>query len=325
MSLKYYSLSALFALLAMCLLPAVANNYVYPSDIAEQSEQYQYRTEREDRYAGQREWAYPKAFKESDSESYYSNTEQYLSNDNYPAPERQQFQNKTNRYYSGDRQVQYLQNQPDYYDTDKQDLFGHSEHYKYSNFGSNSPGLNKSEAYRYPEQEKSGYNYISQSDAQGNNYPALSRPARHIRQKRYNRPYPQLLYPSDMEAKTRFAKRNKYSRDYEPSYRDDRKIQYVPVPVYSVPGTLPGTVPGVVTPGSMVPGYSHLSPNKNNLNPFLGLQYNPMSAPGLFPEGGNPFDSFYKTYGNHSKNMSPFASPESMFPGLSIPNLFSSQ
>ncbi len=350
MSLKYYFLLVLFIFLTLLILPAVAaNNYLFPSDVMAQAERYPYENERGGRYTEQRQWIYPETLKEPGSNPYYSKPDQYIPADHKPVSKGQAFQNQNYRYYSEDRQKQYLQEQylqkqylqkqPEY-SAYKSEPFGQSEYYKYSNLKSNN-----SQTYRYPENNNAAnssasfkdkpysyepnsyksYNYNSDESTQQNVYPALSRPARQIRQKRYNRSYPELLYPSDMEAGQRFTNNNKYVRNSDYAYSDDRQIQYVPVPVYTVPGTLPGTVPGVVTPGNMVPGYSHLSPQKNNSNPFLGQQFNPLTGMGLFPGGSNPFDSFYKTYGSHSKNISPFASPESMFPGLSIPNMFSSQ
>ncbi len=352
MSVKYYFLSVLFIFLTLLILPVVAaNNYLFPSDIIEQAEPYPYpyENEREGRYAEQRQWIYPETLKKTGSDPYYSKSEQYISVVHDPISKRQTFQKQNYRYYSEDRQVQYLPKQylskQAEHSAYKSDPFSQSERYKYSNLKSNNsqtyryPGNNnvvntsgsfKDKPYYYepnnykPENYKP-YNYNSYESTQQNVYPALSQPARQIRQKRYNRSYPELVYPGDMETRQRFTNNNKYVGSSDPSYRDDRQIQYVPVPVYTVPGTLPGTVPGVVTPGNMVPGYSHLSPQKNNSNPFFGQQFNPFTGMGLFPGGSNPFDSFYKTYGSHSKNISPFASPESMFPGSSIPNMFSSQ
>jgi hypothetical protein len=57
----------------------------------------------------------------------------------------------------------------------------------------------------------------------------------------------------------------------------------------------------------------------------MGSPYNPLTGLGGFPGGSNPFDTFYKAYDNHSQNVMPFTTPDTMVPGFSMPDMFSTQ
>ncbi len=315
-------------LILLFTMPVYAqSSYLFPSDIIDQAEQSQYDVGRVNRYASQRKWIYPE---DTQTEWPY-------------APEQA------------------------------------------------NPLIQFSREFHYP-----GENYVKQPG--GHNFQREIKKdfvpqAEYMYQRKYIQSNPGLLYPSDMEVNRRSINKNSYSpnsfssnisrpgsfpansfptkKDYDRQAgqaRQNTRIQYVPVPVYSVPGTLPGTVPGVVTPGKMVPGYSHLSPdynygglssgfprsgfprsgfpgsglprsglfsglqdqrlfnwrglNNSGISPFLGPQYNPMTGLGIFPGGSNLSDTFYKSYDDHSQNTSPFASPDTMVPGFSMPDMY---
>ena len=128
--------------------------------------------------------------------------------------------------------------------------------------------------------------------------PGFSTEIENKKQSEYRSPYPNLLYPTDMESRRHTINKNSNrpdsysfnssypSRGYDRTREFDRyveennqqvEIRYIPVPVYRVPGTLPGTVPGVITPANMVPGYSHLSPNYQRGDTFSDIQRQPLS------------------------------------------------
>jgi hypothetical protein len=350
--------------------PAVAaNNFLFPSDIVDQAEQFQHEAARNLRYMTQRQVSYPQIPQSSGKKPVYIG--------------------EGRAYGRSQPRPRFQQREPDFRHADMaNNWFDNSEQhkpkqYKYDDF-QQKPSQNVSARYNYPKQ----YSYPpSQSQRQSyypmnmsNNLPRylpnnkFGQKAVQTYQNNFAPPmmdmmvprqafdsYSNILYPSDLESKRytrgnqglqsqRFNSQNRY---VEYNSQGDN-IKYVPVPVYGVPGTLPGTVPGVVTPGNMVPGYSHLSPgyqynnlaatglgrnngllNRNShkrLNPFLG-SYSPFSTLGSgldngmggFPGLSNPFDSFYKSYGHDANNTKPFGSPESMVPGFSMPDMFSLQ
>ncbi len=343
------------SLLAVTLPVSAETNYLFPSDIIDQTEQTQYETGRTDRYATQRNWAYPEVSKSSGKKPSYS--EHYTGHDAQSA-----FEDKNRpRHHPEDARMKWFED---------------SAHYKYDNFKPAQTNKQYQQPYRNKQTYNSAQSYPGEqlpenayySDRKNNrqfearnyrsvrqnaplNYTQNSSNNRGNEQDRYSRPYPNLLYPSDMEAPKNSDRRkaysmnsfssNGYNRGSSPMRRaQNMQIQYVPVPVYSVPGTLPGTVPGVVTPGNMVPGYSHLSPvynyalpgtsmlNRNRLNNnafgnLMGTPYSPMTGMGVLPGVTNPFDSFYKIYDNDSRHNRSFTTPETMVPGFSMPDMFS--
>lgn len=362
------------------------NSYLFPSDIIDQSEQSEYDVGRASRYAAQRKWAYPETSQTSEKKVFYPDFSEYSTIDSQPVAA----QHQARPYQSQSYQSQDKHKQPRYNNMDSgSKLFDDSEYYKYSNFKANSPHTSQAELPYIPEEAPPLVQFSRELRYPGGNY--VNQPGgrnieremkkdfvpqtEYIDQRKYVQSYPNLLYPSDMEINRRsvninshspnsfssssfpansFPVKNDYGRERDPT-RPDTRIQYVPVPVYNVPGTLPGTIPGVVTPGKMVPGYSHLSPdynysglnsvfrgsgfpgsgllyglqdqrlfnnrsfNNSGLSPFLGLQYNPLTGQGIFSGESKPFDTFY----NHSQSISPFASQNSMVPGFSVPNIFS--
>ena len=391
MSLKNKALLIyLFVVISLLVMPVYAeSNYLFPSDIIDQSEQAQYDVGRANRYAERRQWVYPQESQASGNKSFYPDSNQYATSDSQRAFKQNQSQSYQNKNY----QAQQEQLQADNV-VPGANLFSESEHYKYSNFktgdSQTSPVVQRyddeqlrptgylSKGFRYPVE--SNANQFSNRIRQQKMKTDFSATAGNIKHRENAGLYPNLLYPSDMEANRRLSNKNAYRpnsfsqntfstntygshTDYGKQMEQERqniKIQYVPVPVYAVPGTLPGTVPGVVTPGKMVPGYSHLSPSSNygglspnlsnyglypglhsnlqqqrllnrrnfnqyGINPFMGSQYNPLTGLGGFPGGSNPFDTFYKTYDNHSQNVMPFTTPDTMVPGFSMPDMFSTQ
>ncbi|MCW8931632.1 MAG: hypothetical protein OQL19_15545 [Gammaproteobacteria bacterium] len=366
MFLKHNGLLFLFIAISLFSTPLYAqSNYLFPSDIIDQTEQSQYELGREARYAEQRQWVYPQVRQSSGNKPVYPG-----SNQNKP------------------RQYQNFQNQSEQIRTyENSDWVEESDHYKYDNFE-----LNNSQSSF--QTQKDHYGNAQQPDSfSGGSFYASDHNTKPIAQQKYgtrdssyysnvrssesNHPSNKLLYPSDLEVNRNLTNYNGYHSYNNQGQQFAQKqnnvqIQYVPVPVYRVPGTLPGTIPGVVTPGNMVPGYSHLSPNSshgsfnsdiynqgissqnflhqnyrsskrlrdsvptsvklnkrnisnNPMAPFMGGQLNPLDEMGFFPGGSTPFDTFYKTYDNYSTSTNPFAMPESMIPGLSMPSLFSSQ
>lgn len=346
---QFILLTVILSFVAMSAL--AETNYLFPSDIIDQTEQARYETGRADRYATQRNWTFPEVSKSSGQKPNYS--EQYISIDGRPALE----QNTRARHHPGDASLKWFED---------------SEHYKYDNFRSGQA----EQAFQQQTTDKQVYNSAqtySGVNLPDNAYYPTRKLLKHFdrRNRRYVRPdprqnpslndsvnsynnaqgrlsrsYPNLLYPSDMERQQNSGRRKAYTmnsfssnsfNERLPMYRNpaaqNQQIQYVPVPVYGVPGTLPGTVPGVVTPANMVPGYSHLSPaynfavpgtgtfnrkrlNNNAYGNLLATPYSPMSSGlGAFPGVSNPFDSFYKTYENNSQHSWPFTSPENMVPG----------
>lgn len=393
--LKYcFIIIPVFVFILLSVIPVyAAGDYLFPSDIIDQSEQSQYDIGRVSRYAKQREWVFPQISQATEKKQFYSAAEQYIPVDEqsgYGIYQAQQYRPQAGdsygyekyKYDAQDHQTQYPPKQP-FFSHSKEGLTDRFAHFNNNNFKKYQPQAIVQPRYyqsdsRQQSRQFSGdypnpkQGYPGQNDTEQYNSTRFSEQNLNLdlrddytQQRQYKGSYPHLLYPSDMEKNQRLSQAKSYNpNSFSPynslPYNDDAKnVKYVPVPVYSVPGTLPGTVPGVVTPGHMVPGYSHLSPdyaygsdlvnhqlsNQNSLNqrglnrqllngkgfnkkaisPFMGTQYNPMSGMGLFPGGSNPFDSFYKSFDNQTHSTSPFAAPGSMLPGFSIPNMFSSQ
>ena len=331
--LMLISIVLISIVLLLFVMPLYAENgYLFPGDVSDQSKPFQYDAGRVNRYASQKPLIYPQTSRASMQKPVYPDSDGVGGYKYYKY-------NNSNTNYS--------QKLPPVQRYKQEQLY---------------PSDNFSRDVRYP-----GEDFVHQLDyrkIQQKVKTNFANEARNIKQKRFPGPYPKLLYPSDMETNWRSINKSSYSpnsfssnsfqsyKNYSSMSeveRPNRQIQYVPVPVYSVPGTLPGTVPGVVTPGKMVPGYSHLSPDysygslqserlnsgliqpkllnrksldKSGINSFTNSQYNPLTGSGLFPGGSSPFDSFYKTYGSYSRNISPFGAPDSMVPGLSMPGLF---
>lgn len=399
MSLKHNALLIyVFVVISLFATPVYAeNNYLFPSDIIDQSEQAQYDVGRQKRYENRRQWVYPQDSQASGQKPFYPDSNSYAASDSQRAFEQNQSQAYQNKNYQARQEQLQLDNI-----APGSDLFRESEHYKYSNFKTDdsqaSPPVERynneqarpagdfSKGFRYPVETNA--NQFSKRIRQQQMKTDPSAIAGNIKHREKAGLYPNLLYPSDMEANRRLSNKNAYRSnsfsqntfstnpygsytDYDKQLgqkRQNIKIQYVPVPVYAVPGTLPGTVPGVVTPGTMVPGYSHLTPgtnygglnpglstyglypgshsglyrglhsglqqpglpnrrnfNRSGINPFMGSPYNPLTGLGGFPGGSNPFDTFYKAYDNHSQNVMPYTTPDTMVPGFSMPDMFSTQ
>ncbi|MCU7940511.1 MAG: hypothetical protein KZQ64_04815 [gamma proteobacterium symbiont of Bathyaustriella thionipta] len=320
-------LSSILLLLIVTSVSA-GTKYLFPSDVIDQSEQAQYDIERVERYESQRNWYYPQEQSRVEKNIFY--------------PESKQFQIRK-----------------------KSSWYEQSDHYKYDDFNLNTlPGgqIHQPEQY-YPTND-----FNRETQYQKDNYPkqySVEQP-RNIRppaatnkmQQRYiPESFRKPVYASDFDANGYITNKpsvnmNPYTvPSYDsPLYKNEAynsrpnydwtndngkqqvQIQYVPVPVYKVPGTLPGTVPGIVTPGNMVPGYSHLSPNyehskkkSNNskgMYDVMGSPYNPFSGFGIFPGDSNPFNGLYKSYNNSSENGFPFLSPDTMIPAFSKPEAF---
>ncbi|MCP3849608.1 MAG: hypothetical protein GY694_05140 [Gammaproteobacteria bacterium] len=389
-----------FVIFVLFSMPAYAqSNYLFPSDIIDQGEQFQYDLGRVDRYENQRQWVYPNTFEFSQrNEIYPQANSATLRNEAY----------EENRIYS-------KQNYPN------SDYQSQGEHYQYGQFKPNNLMQENNEwpskpryaqgsepryaqgtvKNRYEEFRRNPFDANTSvtgrtfpNEVRGPQYPAETqrhydsiRPQQTF-QESFRTPYTtsnyaqrpvqrsEYVYPGDVSNGDRsqpvYSGTNPFSFDSfgtfnEPAQHQQNhnqqkhnnenvQIRYVPVPVYTAPGTLPGTIPGVVTPGNMVPGYSHLSPSTNRsgfnsfeqnsfkqneypdfkrykkqkskqsaFNPFTGLQYNPMSSMSSFSENSNPFDSFYKIYDSQSTNTKPFSAPDFLIPGLSMPSMFSSQ
>lgn len=332
------NLLVLFLLLLMAMPIYAGNHYLFPSDIIDQSEQVQYDVERENRYKNQRNWQYPNELRTFEKNIYQPEPDQYITSDGqslYQIEHAKQYQNRN-----------------------KTSWYKQSGHYKYDDFNANiPPNAQMRQPVYYPmndfnrEAKYPKENYPKQfSNEQSRNIrpPAIANKVQQAEQRQFTRSFRKPVYASDFDAdgyitNKRSANMNPYNI---PSYnstanydwkndngKQQVRVQYVPVPVYNVPpGTLPGTIPGIVTPGNMVPGYSHLSPNYDHANKkgkndkgiydVMGSQYNPFSGLNIFPGGSNPFDSFYKSYSNNPQKGWPFLSPDAMTPFFSQPDAF---
>lgn len=315
------------------------SHFMFPSDVVDKAERMHLEREGSNRYETQREWSYP-----GDSERKQLNS---------PSP------GQSSSYYpehhisiDGQRVQQPAR-------TRSESGYGissypESEHYKYDDFNANastsypaadnrgvSSSLNSTVDYQYDaqrlqrsqtqihEQSFKGKKHKAQAPVNATSYPrpeyAQDKYDDRFKHQNTHSSYPNLLFPSDIEVEKQFMHpkyrgfKNPQQGHRSPQANVPNQIRYVPVPVYGVPGTLPGTVPGVVTPGNMVPGYSHLSPNYySGYNNFMGSPFMPMNPYNNFSYPGSPLGSFYNTYGN---NM-PFTYPNYMVPGLSVPGLF---
>lgn len=326
----------LFAFLLVLAMPLHAGNqYLFPGDIIDQPEQTQYDAERINPYENKRHWRYSQESDISEKDTFYPGYSQYETMDDQSMYENKQF---------------------------RQELFNkkQSDHYKYDDFDSTVPQRYYTEqpVQSYPknnfdqEMHFPGGNYLRQPEnIQYRNIQAPvsvnKMPRRHIT-KTFRKPvyvtdikldkyltnkYPVKTNPNEFPANNYFpADQNNplYGSQINSGRinnydRQQVRIQYVPVPVYTVPGTLPGTVPGMVTPGNMVPGYSHLNPNYNfnkndrnmdDLDSLMSSQYNPFSGLSIFPGTSNPFNSVYKSYSHSSQKGWPFLSPETISSGI---------
>jgi len=384
-----YTVAFVFSVLFS--MPAYAqNNYLFPSDIIDQGEQFQYDLGRDNRYESQRQWVYPnssefserreiypdanqvtssnRAFKESQSYSNQGYSNQSFQNKSYPDQSFQSQSFKNHSYQNQDRQFKpsnlMLDNS---WPSESRMNQGVVEN-GYNEVGRNTFDTNTSITNRYPQNNVRGPQYPGQSPI--NRYDSIRSQNPYTSSNYAQRPERQneYVYPGDLNngrsSQLNYNGSNPFSFDsfgtfdepeqYQQKHNNENvQIRYIPVPVYTVPGTLPGTVPGVVTPGNMVPGYSHLSPSKNRtglnsnsfdqnqypdlkrhkksknnqnaFSPFTGLQYNPLSSMSSFSGNSNPFDSFYKIYDSQSTNTKPFSAPDFLIPGLSMPSMFSSQ
>ena len=326
----------LFTFLFVLSMPLHAGNqYLFPGDIFVQPEQTQYDAGRIKPYKNQSHWRYPQESDTLEKNTFYSEYNQYEAMDGQSLYEDQQF---------------------------RQELFNRkqSDHYKYDDFNSTIPQRSYTDqpVQSYPannfdqEMHFPGDNYLRQPEnIQYRNIKSPVSvnkiPQRHVIEtfrkpvyvtdikldKYLTNKYPVNMNPNEFPANNYFPTGSNnplYGSKVNPGRRNDYgrqqvKIQYVPVPVYTVPGTLPGTVPGMVTPGNMVPGYSHLNPNYNfnkndrhmdELDSFMDSQYNPFSGLSVFPGTSNPFNSIYKSYGHSSQKGWPFLSPETIGSGI---------
>ncbi len=326
----------LFLLNFITSMPLYAQSaYLFPSDILDQSEQLQNDAQSAQRYESQRQWVYP------DEVSEQNYIQKSRGNVSYPEKEHK----------------------PEYYSAEQNNIisdYPRSDHYKYDDFGSKTylnPSKSRPEQRKTPSYNQTQGQFETQShykssprrqyqaEQQYQSEPVYqSQPQPEYRS--YQKP-PKELYVSDLINKPvrqsrRFFPEKNAPASYGKSIQKhmeragnnsnqrvrqaQTQIHYIPVPVYSygVPGTLPGTIPGVLTPPSMVPGYSHLAPAYSS----YGLTQYPPAMP-YYPYGQrnlpmlNPNTMHYKTYGNNSGGYIPF-NPVNTFPGIStLPNIFS--
>lgn len=345
----YLLMLFLLAPLAFPLSLFADNHYMFPSDVVDEAEQTNVELEGSNRYATQREWSYPeetstdargkvisgktslyysKDYRSIGGQSSPHQVEPNYGSSRYPEPDQYKYDNfnaktppanplpanpsayNNSRLHSPDGQGDSQYNAPDIHQ------YPYESDYKYPrrrNFQQVMPV----DPMAFPQPEYVQENYNGNYD--GN-----------IETRDSNQPYPNLLFPGDIDADKQFM--NPKYRALTERYRYGRQAQqltapgqvrYVPVPVYGVPGTLPGTVPGVVTPGNMVPGYSHLTPNYSGYNNYFGTPFMPVNPFNSYMYPGNPFGSLYNNYGNNSFSNMPFTNPNYMMPGLSMPGMFS--
>lgn len=400
---RLLSISIIFSLFSM---PVYAqSNYLFPSDIIDQAEQSHYDIGRESRYETNKQWVYPNASQFNNNKHTYSGSSQKFRANYHDIPELNASTHEKNHYQSSQYQRENIQSFNNKLGSGV-DWYSESERYKYGDFKSDparpspvQPSFSNqkylsqrigqqpefSAGARYPGDNRN--HLYAAYDVQNRHQTSYRKQFNNMGYEKKSLPHSDFLYPGDLD-ENQWSKRkgsynsNPFNFNSFDSYPDTTQegdynrqkvqIQYIPVPVYSIPGTLPGTVPGVVTPGNMVPGYSHLSPNSNydffhqgntnnsllyqslnqgllkqRINPKLMQQripgsnllnrnsYNdsritplmgsPFKGMGAFPGGTSPFDTFYKSYDNHSPMTKPFSSPDSMIPGISMPSMFSSQ
>jgi len=292
------------------------SHYLFPSDIVDQAERTHNEAERSERFETQREWSYPDQSETNargkivpgKAPSHYPQSEHYKYDDfnadsssslSYPPAEN------TGRSFpaAGHKDL--------HYDARNTQQYPYQDSAKYQD-RKNLQSLKPTDSRTYSQHKYAQENY---ADSYENRNSTES--------------YPNLLFPGDVQADRQFIHPKYRTLPYQSrnqsqgSIRPQGQIRYIPVPVYGVPGTLPGTVPGVVTPGNMVPGYSHLNPNYSGFNNYYGAPpFMPVNPFNNFLYPGNPFGSMYNNYGNNSFNNMPFRNPNFLAPGLYMPNTY---
>ncbi len=322
--------------------------YLFPSDILDQSEQVQNDAQSAQRYESQRQWIYPDEVSEQNYQQksrgngsysvkkhkpeYYS-AEQNNKRSNYPRSDHYKYDDFSPEIYLDPSKSRVEQSKTPSYNQ-SQGQFETQSYYK------SAP----ERQYKVEQQYQSEPVYQSQSQRQPQPQPQ-PQPQSEPEYRSYQEP-PKELYVSDLinkpagQSRRFFPEKNApvpYGKSVQKRMEQtanninqrvqqtQTQIRYIPVPVYSygVPGTLPGTIPGVVTPPSMVPGYSHLAPAYSNygLTQYPAMPYSPYGQQTL--PMVNPNTMFYKTYGNNSGGYIPY-NPVNTFPGIStLPNIFS--
>ncbi|WP_198264427.1 hypothetical protein [sulfur-oxidizing endosymbiont of Gigantopelta aegis] len=308
-----------------------ANNFLFPSDIVDQAEQYAHEEARNFRYMNQRQVRYPQMSNMTGKRPSYIGDIGYK-----PVP--------SGSHYYPNREARIQQRAPDFRRADQATNWNgdserfssarykseryNSERYKYDDYPQKTSAMNSSR-YKYPEQ----YAYPPSQNSSASPFYPMNMPNNSFAPPMMNSMMPRqafdsysnLLYPSDMESK-RYSRGNQSwqgqrlngQNGYVEHNSQSEQLRYVPVPVYGVPGTLPGTIPGIVTPSDMVPGYSHLSPSyqyNNRAITGLGQNY------GLFNRNKkhqrtNPFLGAYNPINSFSNGLD---NPLGGFPGLSNP------
>lgn len=335
------------------------NNYLFPSDITDQSEQAVYDTERANRYASQRTWAYPEnnSLNPNHQGRQTYNEDQYITIDGQASPYQMQPEYDHSNFNNAERSknIDYDSGRvKNYRSVNKVPELTQPNIPQY-NTSSGSTGMPAYTRKQYQGEKFPGEKY---ADDFGNRmyeqtmemgqtaYPGNT--GTRNKATYYRRMNSNLLYPGDVEPVNRFLGKSNEIMQYQPPVQTQQpkqknQIQYVPVPVpvYRVPGTLPGTVPGLITPSNMVPGYSHLSPYNNygssgygspnygssgygspnfgGLNNPFGMPYNSAPGFGTFP-GMGMGNPFGNTFNNYGNN--PYGGSPFTMPGLMGPGFF---
>ncbi len=276
-----------FVIFVLFSMPAYAqSNYLFPSDIIDQGEQFQYDLGRVDRYENQRQWVYPNTFEFSQrNEIYPQANSATLRNEAY----------EENRIYSN-------QSYPN------SDYQSQGEHYQYGQF---KPNNLMQENNEWPSEPRYAQGTVK------NRYEEFRRNPFDANTSVTSRTFPNEIrgpqYPGETQ---RHYDSVRPQQTFQESFRTPYTTSnYAQRPVQQSEYVYPGDVSNG----------DRSQPVYNGTNPFTGLQYNPMSSMSSFPENSNPFDSFYKIYDSQSTNTKPFSAPDFLIPGLSMPSMFSSQ
>lgn len=325
--MKFFLKQIIQLVLLLVTTPLYAEtDHLFPSDIIDQAEQATYDTKRADRYENQRVWTYPEkpySGRSGQSESMQSNYPGDYAIDKQPLSYQTQPNYESNRSVESERYRNSANNPNRFWDSKPLDTI--PERYPSSfHRGSQSAQFPKTTGRQnYPGEE-----YINRFGKGMSEQVMKMEPMNNSMNSggEYGQKYPNLLYPSDLKPESSSSglknetMRFQAQEPFEQARSKDQ-IRYVPVPVYGAPRTLPGTIPGVITPGSMVPGYSHLSPNYNygGLNNVLGSPYYPPMGFSPFSGMGNPFGNVYNNSWNNPQHGWPLTTPHFMGPGFNTP------
>lgn len=237
-----YVTKLLLLILLLCTTPLYAEtNYLYASDINDNTRQGIYNAKRANYYTIQRNEAYPNNIM----------TDVQLKNQKYFYPERK-------NYNTIDRQVDEI-----------------SAHVPYNSLNRIPPD------YQYPVKDyvdRLG-NHVFKQSIGIDRIIMPTKMDEQYKQMHPNLLYVSDLIPSRHSIKQK-SKTMRYEFQNQPGYPNTRDpIRYIPAPIYSVPGMLPGNIPGIMTQRNLIPGYNHFRPNYNygDLNNIPGTPYHSIS------------------------------------------------